>query len=97
MKACGDGVIKSFNSRFGSKTSTRSGGGGDGSGSSVVPTRTVTATYLGAEVAKGMATWVVGAKASGGVRVLGGAGWRVIRALVVVFGWWVVAGVFGVL
>lgn len=88
VKACGDIVIKSFNSKFAGETTSSTGGsedgGGEGSVSSVVPTRTVTATYLGAEVAKGKATWGVGAKANGGLRLFGNAGWRVIQALVVV-------------
>lgn len=89
-QACGNGVIASFNSVHGGK-STSGGGGSVGVG--VAPTRTVTEPYLGAEVAKGEATWVVGALGNGGLREMGSV-LRKVCSLFAILGGWMMVWVF---
>ncbi len=96
MRACGDGVVESFNGVFGGRTATSSGGGGGG-GVGLGPTRTVTEPYFGAEVAKGEATWVVGAQGSGGLRARGRVGERGDCGFLIILGGWMVVWVFGLL
>jgi len=92
VRACGDGVVESFNGAFGGGTLTSSGGG-----VGLGPTKTVTEPYFGAEVAKGEATWVVGAQGSGGLRVRGRVGERGDCGFLIILGGWMVVWVFGLL
>ena len=96
VRACGDGVVESFNGVFGGRTATSSGGGGGG-GVGLGPTRTVTEPYFGAEVAKGEATWVVGAQGSGGLRVRGRVGERGDCGFFIILGGWMVVWAFELL
>lgn len=87
-RACENSLIGSFNSVYQPKTTS-----GSGSGAGVLPTRTVTEPYLGAEVAKGEATWPVGAQASGGSRDLGQLD-GIVCSLFVGLGGFAMAGMF---
>lgn len=89
VQACANGLIASFDSVYGAKTTSSGRSADGGSSAGVAPTKTVTEPYLGAEVAKGEPTWPVGVQANGGLRGMGSVQ-RKVCSLFAVFGGWTV-------